>query len=561
MRLPYIVTLLLSFGLGCPLLIRYPFRQDEAIYSVWALHFWQDPFFLTIWPDKPPVYLGALALVYKAFGASEASARWLNISCTTLTVALVIACARHLWGQRAALLAGLTLALNPFAISFAATAYTDPLLVLLGSAAIYAALHRRSYWSGVWLGLAVMTKQQGLFYVPLVLGMIMLSWARPHWPRRKNMLKEVLYWAGGTATVVAPIIYWDSLRWATAPSPWDLSMRNYGGVSGAPIAQWLPRAQSWGALAWYVLASNYLWLFVTAMLIYAMLIYPGMGRVLLPATARRQMKAALWPIKKRFFKPHQTLTTLCAERSFMAIVPTTAHQMQRIKLPTRQRNSALLFMAWLLGFIAIHLGANIQIWDRYLLPLIPVAALLWGGYVASELRRAAPKLASVIIVTWLLLLAPPAWQAAQGGLPIGGDHGDYAGLRPALQWIKQEALADSAPTRIVLYHNVLGWHFQYYLYTQIQNGQIDLRWFPNVFYLAQNATTAPHMRKFLITPSWAPARELAEFATMSRVQVIPRARFGKMRIVELAPLAAGYCDWCYCNGWPREIFQPISLSP
>ncbi|MCB9148825.1 MAG: glycosyltransferase family 39 protein [Caldilineaceae bacterium] len=548
MRLSYIATILLSFGLGCPLLTRFPFRQDEAIYSVWALHFWQDPFFLTIWPDKPPVYLSALALAYKAFGVREASARWLNISCTTITVALVIACARHLWGQRAALLAGLTLALNPFTISFAATAYTDPLLVLLGSAAIYAALNRRSYWSGVWLGLAVMTKQQGLFYVPLVLGMLMLSWARPHWPRRKNMLKELLYWAGGIATIVAPIIYWDSLRWATAPSPWDLSMRNYGGVSGAPIAQWLPRAQSWAALAWYLLASNYLWLFVTAMLI-----YPCVARVWLPAIARRQMQAALWPIKERFGKLHQASTTLYAERGSIAIISAAA--------PLMQRNYVLLLLVWLLGFMAIHLGTNIQTWDRYLLPLIPVAALLWGGYVAGELRSAAPKLASVIIVTWLLLLMPPAWQAAQGGLPIGGDHGDYAGLRPAMQWIKQEALAGSAPPSVVLYHNVLGWHLQYYLYAQIQHGQVDLRWFPHVFYLAQNATTAPHMRKFLITPSWAPARELAEFATMSRVQVIPRARFGKMRIVELAPLAADYCNWCYCNGWPREIFPPLSLSP
>lgn len=561
MRLSYIATVLLSFGLGFPLLTRYPFRPDEAIYSVWALHFWQDPFFLTVWPDKPPLYLSVLALAYKAFGVSEASARWLNISFTTLTVALVITSARHIWGARAALLAGLTLALNPFALSFAATAYTDPLLVLMGSAALYAALRRRSYWSGFWLGLAMMTKQQGLFYVPLVLGALLLSVqrARYGWPRWRKSLHELAYFGGGVATMVAPIVYWDSLRWATAPSPWDLSIRNYGGVALTPLSLWLERTQGWAALAWYLLASQYVWFFVALSLLYSVA-----RRVSLPAILRRQTQVASLQTWGRSGKPLYNLETSRAERNAIPsarIESAPERRVAQADSQTRSQYCAVLFSVWGLGFMAIHVITNIQVWDRYLLPLAPIGALLWGGCLAGISAQIPAKWARTVIAAWLLLLLPPAFSVRQGHLPVGADHGDYAGLPQAVQWLEQNALGDSPAAKIVLYHNVLGWHFQFYLHQQIEQAQVELRWFPNALYLAQNSTTAPHMRKFLVTPSWAPARDLARFAAMLQVQVVPRASIEQIRIVELRPLSAGSCDWCYCDGWPdnfpNAVFRPM----
>ena len=396
-RLSLIAIVLLGFGLGFPLLTRYPFREDEAIYSFWALHFWQDPFFLTVWPDKPPVYLGILALAYKVFGASEASARWLNISFTTLSTALVIAMARHLWDQTAALLAGAMHALNPFVLSFAPTAYTDPLLVLFGNVALYAALKQHSYWSGVWLGLAIMTKQQGLFYLPLVLGLLLLSPGTPRKyirhcdPRnltsflkqnrtrlgpsgfpgffcgRQNVYTLLCYPLLGLTTVLAPIIYWDSLRWAIAPSPWELSIRNYGGLTLLSSTHWLAQGKEWAALAWYLLASRHLWFFALLALL-SLAISKGVGR-------------------------------------FSQRTAQIRHPMARNS--NHANHVTILLFLWLLCFISIHVVSNIQIWDRYLLPLVAVGVLFCTGLLSGALKMIPSIYRWSLSLLWVLMLCPP----------------------------------------------------------------------------------------------------------------------------------------------------------
>src|SRR5262245_4580336 len=95
---------LLGFALRLPLLDRFPFREDEALYSFWALYVrHSDPLFLHVWPDKPPLFLWLLAGVFELLGASQASARWLNIAISTLTIPVVASLARRIGGRRSAL--------------------------------------------------------------------------------------------------------------------------------------------------------------------------------------------------------------------------------------------------------------------------------------------------------------------------------------------------------------------------------------------------------------------------------------------------------------------------
>lgn len=527
-----LVILLVGFGFSLPLLNQFPFREDEAIYSFWALHFWQDPFFLTVWPDKPPIYLGALALAYQLFGASEASARWLNICFASATTAIVIATARHQWGERAALFSGVTMALSPFGLSFAPTAYTDPLLVLTGSAALYAALTRRCYWSGFWLGLAIMTKQQGLFYLPLVVAVLAAS----RWPRQR-LRWAIFLFVSGLATIIAPIVYWDSLRWAVAPSPWDLGVKNYGALVLLPISQWAERLAEWTALAWYLLANSWGWLFVSVLLLYQ--------------AAKTVMKRPLFQVPPR----HRSLSCTAGDNE---------QKDDHAQTSAAQRRPALfgaILLLWVIGFATLHVITNLQVWDRYLLPLVPVCALLWGAALASVAQKMQSALKWGISALWILLLVQPALSAAGGALPIGADHGDYAGLPQALNWLEQEMASDflatrpeAEPTGFILYHHLLGWHYRFYLHEELQRRQIDLRWFPSALYLAQDATKAPHRRKFVIIPSWAPVRDLERFTGMHDINLIRRVRFAKMTVVELAPEPGQFCDWCYCRGWPEEGF-------
>ena len=316
-----------GFALRVPLLMRFPLREDEAIYGYWALHAWYvDPLFLHVWPDKPPIFLWLLAAALQLWGhgpeTAGAAARWVNIMAGTLTIPVLAACARRWWGMGAALATGLLAALSPFAISFAPTAFTDPVLVLAGSLALALAVRRRWFWSGFWLGVAIMTKQQGLLFVPLVAACGL--YARPK-------VGGSVRWVVGLTVVVLPIFYWDSLRWAVAPSPWDLGATNVGGVALLGLSAWVGRAEGWLGLAWYLLASPWAW---GAYAVLLMLAVVGSWR-------RREPQGSWLP--------------------------------------------ALILAIWGAGFLLLHVGSSVQVWDRYLLPLTVPLALL-GGWGVAEVR-------------------------------------------------------------------------------------------------------------------------------------------------------------------------------
>ena len=492
---------LAGFALRLPLLMWFPLREDEAIYGYWALHAWYvDPLFLHVWPDKPPIFLWLLSVALQLWGhgpeTAGAAARWVNILAGTLTIPVLAACARRWWGIRAALVTGLLAALSPFAISFAPTAFTDPLLVLAGSLALALAVRRRWFWSGFWLGVAIMTKQQGLLFVPLVAACALC--ARPK-------VAGSLRWLAGIATIVLPILYWDSLRWAVAPSPWDLGAANVGGVTLLAPQAWLGRAESWLGLVWYLLASPWAW---------------GAYGVLLVLAA-----AIAW----RHREPRQNW------------VPT------------------LILLVWSMGFLFLHAGSSVQVWDRYLLPLtVPVALL--GGWGVVEVRRGmreiggrgtrsggttfaararllAPDLVPLLAI--VLLLTVPAVTAAQGGLPIGGDHGAYAGL--------DEALAAVDRPGALLFHRELGWHARFALFDEIRSGEVELRYFPSTVYLADSATKSPHKERFVIVPDWAPLPDLGLQLAVRRLKGELVLRNGHFTVYRINEVPAGDASWGVCS--------------
>ncbi|MCX6044835.1 MAG: glycosyltransferase family 39 protein [Chloroflexi bacterium] len=497
------VLILVGFGLRLYLLDQYPFREDEAIYSFWALHFWHvDPMFLTVWPDKPPVFLGLLAATFRLFGFTQASGRWLNILLSTATIPIVAVTARYLWDRRTALVVALAFSLSPFAISFAPTVYTDPLLVFAGSLALYLALTDRAFWAGLWLGLAIMTKQQGLLYLPLVLGLL-LHHHLVNVKSLRSMLRPVGGFLAGLGAVVLPILYWDSLRWAVAPSPWDLSVRNYGALAVAPVLQWPQRLAAWMDLGWYLTASWWVWTVLGILLAWKLLQRDA-------AAQRRN-----WDLK-----------------SLLAPFP--------------------LMLFWSLGFCLLHEVSTVQIWDRYVLPLAPMLALMIGWLV----NRIHPLLSArgfvLLLLVGTLCLLPPALLATTGQWPIGADHGDYTGLTDALTWLTHEQ-----SQHVVLYHRLLGWQYRFYLYNQVAAGDYELRWFPSAVYLADNATKAPLQRKFFLQPSWSPMRDLKMHLAVRGLTLTARQHFGKFTLYEIKQLPQPFCTWCSCaphNPWTTLKF-------
>lgn len=469
---------LAGWALRLALLHGYPLREDEAIYAFWARAAWSDPWYLSTWPDKPPLFLWAQALALRLFGETAPGARVVSLLASTLTIPLVAAGARRLWPAQpggAGVLAAALMALSPFAISFASTGYTDSMLVLWGVLALVLVLHGRPLAAGLALGAAIMTKQQGLLFLPLIGG---VQWLSRQEPSPGRVWARI---AAGLALVVVPLLIWDAARWGTAPSPWDLGVRNYGALAIAPLAALPLRLQEWGALLYLLAATPWAWLLIGA----------------------------------------TVAAALALDRSGRTPV-------------------VLALPAWGLAFVAFHLFTTLQPWDRYLLPLAPMLALLVAGAAARlPLRGPALPVAALLL---LLVLAPPAVTAARGGYPVGADHGDLAGLDDLF------ARIESQDVPAILYHRTLGWQARFALAHAVEEGRVELRWFPHAVYLADNAAKAPHKARYLIEPLAAPAPELPlQLATRGLV-LAERARKGNFVLYEIvARSPARSCDWCLCR--------------
>ncbi len=492
-----LALVLVGFLLRLVLLNAFPLREDEAIYGYWALHLTRtDPLMLTVWPDKPPMFLWLLGGIFSILGASEVSVRVLNVFVSTLTVTVVAAVARALWGARTALLSAFFFVFSPFAISFAPTGFTDPLLILFGMLAIQSTVSRRPFWAGLWLAAAIMTKQQGILYVPLILLLMMhRGQEAPGEEGLSSPYQRIGFLLLGAALVIVPILLWDAARWQVAPSPWDLSVRNYGGFALAPLASWPARVQEWGSLLWYLMGSGAGWLWACVLAI---------AGVAMQRPSRRPAD---------------------------------------LDTPSHPQLATPVLVAWTAGFVVFHVVTTTQAWDRYLLPLAPILALLLGAATQPTLAARPPgnrlRLAAVV-VTWALVL-PPAWRAAQGGLPIGGDHGGYAGLHQVIEWLEAEA-----PPGSVLYHSVLGWHYRFYFFDEEMPAQnrFDLRWYPNPVYLADNAAKIGHRRRFLVAPEWISLRNWERDLAGRQIVPVARLHAGRFTVYELTGPAQTYCDWC-----------------
>ncbi|MCE7982333.1 MAG: hypothetical protein DYG89_14150 [Caldilinea sp. CFX5] len=539
-RLTQIGWLWLGFTLMLRLLDRFALREDEAIYSYWALHLWRiDPYFLTVWPDKPPLFLWLLAGALHLWGASQASGRLLNIMVTLLTALIVGATARRLWGRQSGWVATTLYLLNPFALSFAPTVYTDPFLVLTGQLAFFYAISGRGLGAGLWLAATIMTKQQGFFYIPLI---ALALWLQPGGQGKTTAAgARWLRFLLGLLLVIAPIIYWDSTRWAVAPSPWDLSVRNYGGLELALPSQWWLRAYEWAKLLWYLTASWPVWLLLAALLI---------------VTLWRRRSSVLGAIDLRDPPSPSSGKVEADDRIDTTNLPG--------RLPCQPSDALLGWLAlWCGGFLVLHIITTVQLWDRYLLPLAPPLCLLatWAfmeacrcGWVANRInigRKPRTPWRLIAGGVGLLSLLPPALTAAHGGLPIGGDHGAYSGLTAVIARIQQET-SDNA----ILYHQRLGWHYQFYLFDEVAAGVYDLRWYPTAAYLAANAAQSPNRARLLVLPDWAPQPDLPLHLATRRLSLQPITHVDHMTLYRIDNQPQAGCDWCRCQGLPPWPIWP-----
>ena len=456
-----------------PALFDNTFHADEALFALWArlIAVWRDPLLLTQAVDKPPLLFYLQAPFYPLLGPVEWAARLPNLIASLLLVPLVALLAWRIYrNEWVALIAGLIVALSPLGIQFSATAFTDPLLTALLMASLVVASSKLQFTGAPIIHSIEYSQTRRLAgsqtrrladsptYSGLLFG---LAVATKHqawlflpllsgvallsgWRRR-----QWRRWLAGLAPVLLLLLLWEVVR-TGGLALWPMQLANFGGIR--PIWSWelQPRLLAWLAQWQYVAAPPLL---------------------------------------------------------IAGIAAATGLLLRAWRGANRAAAFDLLFVLYLAAYALMHWLLAVPVWDRYLLPAVPMAALIlsrsfWqivrnvqrlirektcaNSYNSSllPLKRInsypCASLSLGIYTTLLILLLalqlPGAWQARSGHFPIGGRPAADSGAAAVAQ-----ALA-GLPYGTVLYDHWYSWQWRYHLF----DGRVYVGWFPHPSALAED---------------------------------------------------------------------------
>ncbi len=454
-------------------------HPDEALYASWALRIadGSDPALLAVYVDKPPLALYLLAALFRLAGFDGQAllhpgqlilaGRLAALMASAVSLALLWLIARRVYGARVALAALTLLALSPLAVKLAPTLFTDPWLTLWLLAGLLAALGQRAWLAGIACGLAYATKQQGVLFLPLVLAVLLLSQPQsaPRGTSEALSRRRLAWrWLNGFAIVAVAVLWWDSLRWQWMPSYWDRSAQTYGGLALALDAGLTQRLAQWGELLSYGFGWPF-WLAAAGLVFWA-----AASVVTRRATTRQSQQPA-------FSRAEQAWRPLAAD--------SVARWFDR------------LLLAYVLSYLLLHIVTNLAPWDRYLLPLAPLLALLlaralfWAWDVIPQPAGRVGWGRAVAGVGLAAGLLYAGYLAGFARLPLS-DGGAYDGVQQIAAHVRSTEKSDA-----ILYHHWLGWHYNFYLY----GAPVELRWWQDPADLTRKAAAAPGQRQLIAFPA------------------------------------------------------------
>ncbi len=469
------------------LLDQQRFHHDEALYATWALEIASGR---NVWLaetpiDKPPLFLYIVAGTMRLLGPTETVARLPSLLATVVTVGLTFWLGRRLYGAGVGLLAAWLVALSPFTILFAPTAFTDPLLVALVLAGCVAAAYGRTGWAGVWLALAIATKPQAFFFAPLVVGLMIVAGGRwqvtggrwqvaggrelvaGNWSQgtgrrwrasrfmlhaSRSSLPAVLTFCLMLLLALIPLFVWEAAR-RQSPGLWQLSLANYGGLT-ASVGSFGERWVGFLELLQYSTASPVL----------NTVFFIGLPLLLL---------YDLWQIRPTPLRSQPTSqpSTPPSDATNQSSSPPTNHPSIQ---PANPAYFDWLLFLFGLGYLLGHAWFSFQVWDRYLLGLIPLVALLlarvllWPWLILPrhwldhqpDLRSLVTLGVSLLLVGLLVTtMARPVQDAVNGRYPLGSHSQALQGLEQIVAYLRGHIGANHT-----LYHRWLGPHWRFYLW-------------------------------------------------------------------------------------------------
>ncbi len=430
------------------------FARQAAVQGDWLLHGSLD---------KPPltIYINALALT--AFGITplpdgvltldihkgEFAARVPGVFASLLLITLTYALAKRLYPsyERLPIVAALFMALSPLAVAFSAAAFTDGLMLLCVTFALWMSSRRRWLWAGVWLALGFWCKQQAILMLPLVAAVGWLC----EWRAGQSM--KLGKWLRFMVPLFAGFILlliWDASR-EQSTSMWTLATTNNDPGRLARLDELLPRLGGWWQYAGYLLGLP---------LITAALLLLGVFGLLFN------------------FKRHKPSAYNETQFVGMAYMP------------------SVILSIYIAVYALIHWLVAINIYDRYLLLILPPLMLLIarGLLKIVNVMHKNQRVIYLLPVLVLCLMLPTAWEASEMRLPIGGDGGKHNGIEQLADYLNSQRLG------AIVYDHWLGWELGYYMGTWSDKRRV---YYPTPQALAADALLQPDRApRYFVLPQW-----------------------------------------------------------
>ncbi|MBY6032798.1 glycosyltransferase family 39 protein [Marinobacter daepoensis] len=214
-----LAALIILSGIG----LRSPWPADEPRFAEVAREMVASGQWLLpmrggeLYPDKPPVFMWAIAFFYWLTGNLKLAFLLPNALCSLLTVALVFDLASRLWNQKTGAIAALLLMLAPQFLIQAQKAQIDAMVASWIMVACYGLIRHffvQASWGWYFLawafmGLGIITKGVGFLPVFLFLPVLVLKW------RDGTRFQGVLTWrcALGPLIMLAVVAAWLVPMW------------------------------------------------------------------------------------------------------------------------------------------------------------------------------------------------------------------------------------------------------------------------------------------------------------------------------------------------------------
>jgi 4-amino-4-deoxy-L-arabinose transferase-like glycosyltransferase len=447
------IIILIGAALRIALLTDNRLHPDEALFGTLArlIITGKDPLLAQtqLLVDKPPLFYYTLAAGISISWASELTLRLPGLFASILSIALVMRIGKMLWHSEIATgIAGIIFALSPFAISFAPTAFADPQMLMWWLAAVAAVSGGRWGWAGLLCGCSLAAKQNAIFLVPLVIVLGIGQCAALHSSPR-TMIGWLARFAAGLAIAAGLVAVWDVLRHAET-----------GFVAAAVAAnnphriirssELLPRLIGWARWLGYGTGSGWL--------------------------------LGVWVV---------------------GLVWLTGIEV-RGGGTERARAITLLLIVFAAGYFALQWLVAFPVLDRYMLPLVPILALLIGRLMQHAVARRKFRVATWSTAVLLLTvgMVPGTLRALGSRIPVGGEHGAYDGINLVAAYLSD------LPMGTVVYHDSLGWTLSYYLF----DAYVVPAPFESPAALERDLTAfraSPDLR-YLLLPGWSGHQEILD---------------------------------------------------